>query len=275
MAVGVLYADKPRVAVSPFTADNDTTKKIAEMFMDGIEEELVKSKLVSVVDRQETQQILKEHKLQLTGATDQSTAVKIGKILNVSKIIFGKVSYLGTVVSFRVRAIDVETSEIIFTRSISVDVSNEASKVESGKELIRLIQDLLFEITGIKYTISDELNNTKSGNLTITVVSARDVPQMDMGSQSDVFAQVYVGDNIVGQTSTVSDNPNPIWNQSFVRRNYNNEPVKILFYDADVMTNELLGGQIFQKLTNGEYQILLDKNGQTYSFGFFTVEFSF
>ncbi|MBI2899446.1 MAG: hypothetical protein HYY17_04635 [Planctomycetes bacterium] len=94
---------------------------------------LVEAEQFRMVERSQIDKILKEHALEHSGVTDDATAVKVGRILNVKLIAYGVVTNFGmreeatdVVVyqqkeqiaesSVTVRLIDVETSEILFSR---------------------------------------------------------------------------------------------------------------------------------------------------------------
>ena len=74
--------------------------------------ELVQSSQFEVMDRKNINEILTEHKLQLSGCTDTSCAVEIGQILSLQYIFSGEVSKLGDSFIATINYIDVETSKI-------------------------------------------------------------------------------------------------------------------------------------------------------------------
>ncbi len=269
----ISFAEKPRIAIGHFSYDDDSTKKLAEMFADEIEEELIKTKLVSVVERDQIAQIAQEHKIQLSGITDQATTEKMGKLLNVQKIVLGKINHVGSTITFRVKAIAIETGETFFSKSVSVDIEDEVSKNDIAKEGNKMIQDLIYEITGERVEIS-EPQRAQVKNLTIILLDASNVFSADLSGDSDTFAEVFVGETYLNSTSVVMNNANPVWNQSFTYPNYQGQQIKIVFYDKDLTKNEYIGMYILSKPSSGEYPILIKKNdGQLYSRGKFRVNF--
>jgi curli biogenesis system outer membrane secretion channel CsgG len=75
--------------------------------------ELVKTKYFKVVDKKNMDKILAEVAFQQTGCTDTKCAVKMGRILNVKRMIVGSVSkFMGAYV-VKAELIDVETEEVI------------------------------------------------------------------------------------------------------------------------------------------------------------------
>ena len=108
---------------------------------------LVKTKKYRVYERERLKSIMKEQKLQMSGAVDQSTAVQIGKLVGAKYIITGAVTEFGVAKSgargggyfsvgkkwYRstvdVRAVSVQTGEIIFADSGSGALKSSAVSV--------------------------------------------------------------------------------------------------------------------------------------------------
>lgn len=95
---------------------------------------LVKCQQFRVMERQQIAKVLDEQKFQQSGAVDQATAVKVGKILGVDMLVYGAVTNFGIrteatdVILYQqkeqvaestvdVRMITVETSEILFAET--------------------------------------------------------------------------------------------------------------------------------------------------------------
>jgi len=89
---------------------------------------------LTVIDRDKIDFILKEIELQKSGAVDQATAVKVGKILGAKFMVFGSITQLdGSHTRMVVRVVDVETSEIV----TSVDKEGKPKYSEMEKELVK------------------------------------------------------------------------------------------------------------------------------------------
>ncbi len=80
----------------------------AKATTDIIRSEFVNVANFTVVERGAMDEILKEQGLQMTGCTDASCAVKIGKLLSARKIITGEINAIGKTVMLTLRIIDVE-----------------------------------------------------------------------------------------------------------------------------------------------------------------------
>lgn len=56
---------------------------------------------------------MEEQKFQLSGVTDESTAVEIGKLAGADIIVIGSVSYVGNMYYLNIKMIEVETAQIL------------------------------------------------------------------------------------------------------------------------------------------------------------------
>ena len=109
--------EKTGMAVSDFTAQNVSAGDAA-VITDLLRNELVRTKAFKVVERQNMEKILGEHALQRTGCTDQECAVKLGRLLNVSKMAVGSFGKLLASYIVNVRVIDVESGQIVFSEVV-------------------------------------------------------------------------------------------------------------------------------------------------------------
>jgi len=86
---------------------------------------LVNSESFMVIDRANMGKILAEQGFQQTGCTTQECAVKIGKILNVQKMINGNFGKLGETYQITINVIEVETGRIAYSDSASCEYSKD------------------------------------------------------------------------------------------------------------------------------------------------------
>ena len=68
---------------------------------------------IRVIERQNLQALIQEQRLALSGMVDDSQAVQIGQMLGAQYMLFGVASSAGGTLRIDVRAVDVETSEIL------------------------------------------------------------------------------------------------------------------------------------------------------------------
>jgi len=98
-----------KIAVLSITApDADTVAFVT----DGIEQQLFDAGY-SLVDRSELDKIKREQKFQASGDVDDKQIVSIGKMAAARIVITGRITRAGTVQSLTLRALDVETGELV------------------------------------------------------------------------------------------------------------------------------------------------------------------
>jgi WD40 repeat protein len=93
---------------------------------------------VTVVERRQWDQLIKEQNLQFSDRIDPDTAVRLGRGFGVGKMIFGSVSKLGSTYTINVRLIDVETQkndgerEVICQRCTSEDLPEAVAVLKTA-----------------------------------------------------------------------------------------------------------------------------------------------
>ena len=89
------------------------SKDETSLLTNRLRNELVKTKVYRVVERQEMSKILKEQKFQASGCTSTECAVEIGQLLGVERIVMGSIGILGNMYTISSRMVDVESAELI------------------------------------------------------------------------------------------------------------------------------------------------------------------
>lgn len=149
---GNAYAsERVRIAVLPFETGApgvppDAAAGLADMMVTA----LIKTKVYDILEREQLQKILSEQKFGMSGLVDPSTAVQIGKMLGIKKIIIGKITQMGITqseaifiklatakVSIDVRIIDVETGIV---ENAETATGEETLTRISGENLATLLQ---------------------------------------------------------------------------------------------------------------------------------------
>lgn len=135
----------PQIAVLEFEG-RGISKQEAGPLTDRFRSELVKTNGFIVVSREKMEEILKEQAFQLTGCTSTRCAVQIGQILNVQKIVVGKIGRVGKVYTVDISYIDVETARI--EKSFYRDYKGEI------EGLLPILKDIAFEMIPPRQGIS-------------------------------------------------------------------------------------------------------------------------
>jgi len=99
--------------IATFDYNKNELKDLAEYLGDLASEILLKEKWMKLVERKKLEEVLKEHKMELTGLIDSKSTSRLGKFLEANILLYGKLYYLGTDRVLHIRAIDITTSEIV------------------------------------------------------------------------------------------------------------------------------------------------------------------
>jgi TolB-like protein len=136
-AAGVAFAassafaqSKPTVAIMYFNDDaigkaQQELAPLSKGICDVLITEMADNPGIKVIERDQLQSILAEQKLSTDKAVDAATAVKVGKLLSVHHMLFGGfvTDPSGTMV-LTVRSVDVETSVVEYTASVTDKTAN-------------------------------------------------------------------------------------------------------------------------------------------------------
>jgi TolB-like protein len=110
-------ADVPTVAVMDFNGfmlgEAGNSVNLGKAFSAMLVTEFTGRPGMRVVERQRLNDILTEQKLALSGRVDESTAIKVGKLLGVQYVFLGAVTSLGDQLRVDIHATDVETSQVV------------------------------------------------------------------------------------------------------------------------------------------------------------------
>jgi hypothetical protein len=128
--------DRLNLAVAEFEARN-VSQMDALAISDFLRTELVKSGMFKVLDRSNMDKILEEQAFQTTGCTTQECAVKMGKILNVQKIVIGILTKLMDVYFITASVVNVQTGEIELSERIKSPTAGGLA--DASEELGRIL----------------------------------------------------------------------------------------------------------------------------------------
>ena len=81
--------------------------------------ELIGRPGIKVIERAELHELLNEQKLSLSGRVDESTALEVGKLVGAQYVIHGQVTSIADNLRMDMRAVDVQTSEIMEVQKLS------------------------------------------------------------------------------------------------------------------------------------------------------------
>ena len=127
------------VAILDFKPNNVSAGDAA-VVSDFVRSAFVKSGVYTVVDKAGMDRILAEQAFQQTGCTDSDCAVKLGKLLNVGKMVVGNYSMAGSVRFLTASLVAVETGEI--ERTGKVKGFEPGNIDEAAEDLARQLSGL-------------------------------------------------------------------------------------------------------------------------------------
>jgi TolB-like protein len=99
--------------------------------------ELFRTGRYEIVERKHLSTVLEQHRLNMTGLVDESTARRVGKLLGVDFIVTGTVIDLGTALNVNARTIAVETGMISATASADLERDSFQHLLRPAAEPVR------------------------------------------------------------------------------------------------------------------------------------------
>lgn len=114
---------EPTVAVLDFTGlmvgQGGNSAPLGKAVSAMLVTELIGRPGLKVVERAQLQDLLTEQRLSLSGRVDENTALEVGKLLGAQYVIHGQVTSIADNLRMDMRAVNVETSEIMEVQKLS------------------------------------------------------------------------------------------------------------------------------------------------------------
>jgi len=130
-------ADKITLAIMPLHPQSEEVKNLAATVTTILRNELGATQRFTIVDLDSLSTLMQEQARQQAGLTDSATAVKLGNMLNVQKMVLGSVSKLGGYYEIRVNMTDVELGAIEISRDARTKKESQiAGEVEKLSKVI-------------------------------------------------------------------------------------------------------------------------------------------
>ncbi|MDR1869646.1 MAG: extracellular solute-binding protein [Treponema sp.] len=166
---------KSRVAVLNFTSEYP---KLSDYVIEELIGYIVNDNVLTVVDRANLDKISKEMNFQLSGEVSDETALSIGKKLGAQIIILGAITPVGNTYRLRIKAISLESSQILGMQN--VDVAQDRR---------------IGALTGTGYieaSVTAPSNSAPSGNLALWTFS----DELGKMIKSNYYKPPYKGINV-------------------------------------------------------------------------------
>jgi len=127
LTVPAFSAEKMRIAVMDFKAVG-VSEKSARVISNIVRTQLIKMDTCIVVERTQMDAIMQEQGLQMSGCTDESCAIKVGRLMSANRILIGEVGSMGKAIVITVRIVDVEKGVSDFAEKETAPSEYELSK---------------------------------------------------------------------------------------------------------------------------------------------------
>ena len=111
IATHAVAAEGNTIAILDFKPNNASSGE-AVAITGFVRSAFIRAGAYTVVDKTNMDRIMNEQAFQQTGCTDQTCAVKLGKLLNVKKMVVGEYTMMGTVRFLTASLVDVETGKM-------------------------------------------------------------------------------------------------------------------------------------------------------------------
>ncbi|MEO0815139.1 MAG: hypothetical protein AAFY60_19920 [Myxococcota bacterium] len=128
------------ISVMPFEEQGAPSDRMGETaFLESsVRSGVETAKGIQLVDRALLSSVLSELELSSTALTDQSTALRIGKIMSARVLVGGNIVRLGEEAQVSLKLVDTETTRILKSLSVIFDVNDRAStKAEALSEKLK------------------------------------------------------------------------------------------------------------------------------------------
>ncbi len=112
------------IAVLPFDGKG-AAAKFKDVVTNKLINELVNSRRFKVIERSAIDKIITEQKVQASGAVDDKTAVKLGKIAGADALVIGTVTVIDNSLKVSVRLVDVETAETLVAQDANSENTSQ------------------------------------------------------------------------------------------------------------------------------------------------------
>jgi len=189
----IIFAEPPvdskiKIAILDFE-NAGVSKENAKSVTEIITTEIVNSGFFEVVERGKFSQLLKETKIQLSGIVDTGSAVQVGKMLSVDKLIFGTFNKFGSEFFINVKVVDVTAARIEYA---------EKHLLQSEKALMHdceiIAKKLIGKMTGRKVEISSLKTSKKKKSEVVRTRPYKWLAVGALGAGVTAFVAGYIFD---------------------------------------------------------------------------------
>jgi len=204
-----------KIGIGNFTyLDSQMASQFAVYLVDEIDAALVADKRFKVIARKELDEILREHKLQITDIIDPKTAVRIGKIEGVDAILVGNYGEWGKEVRASAKIIKVERGEKLASKTATIknippNVQLKPTNYDAMIVQIQQLSDLLPKPDS-DFDIRAWVDRGPGG-----IYKKGEEMTVYLKSELDCYVEIY---DIYPDGSAHRIFPNEYWQDNFIQR---------------------------------------------------------
>lgn len=130
LATELAAKGKFKIAVWDFTDLDNNVTTFGKFLSENMSVYIANSSLdINVVDRNNINTVMKEHKLNSDGFIDKSTAKELGRLVAVSAIVTGKITVFSTHINVTMKVLDTESLDIIVSQISKLPLDENAKEL--------------------------------------------------------------------------------------------------------------------------------------------------
>ena len=183
LLVPVAAQDRPILAVPTIEAI-DVSDSVASVCRNMVEAALVKTGEFQVMSATDVEDILNAQKFSLSGCTDESCAVEIGKLLSADHIVTGELTGLGEKMILALRLVDVTTGK---------SIGAEITTIESIDAMQELVFEASYKLAGLTYIAEGVAGVKERGSVYVL-------------APEGLVLEVFIDDKLRGTTPLLVEN---------------------------------------------------------------------
>jgi TolB-like protein len=181
------------VALSDFVvnSENPSYKYIGKGFAEIVAFELKKAPQIKLVDREQRNKLLDEMEFSLSGLTDPSTQLEIGKLLSVQYLVSGSITDMGGPLLVSLTMVDVQTGEVVWNDQLS-ESGNKYAYIGAyfGKSLLQHFN------ASVSKDTEKTLAAAREGDAASVVALSRGIAALDEGNKDEAKKQLTAAKKI-------------------------------------------------------------------------------
>ncbi|MBF0118965.1 MAG: hypothetical protein HQK79_09025 [Desulfobacterales bacterium] len=195
--------------------------KLPEVVADHVISEIVNLGGTRVYTRNEVERVLEEHKFQMSGIVDDTSYVKIGKLVGLQYLVTGSIDNIGFTtgamalvmgsrpqieIQIMIRIIDIATAEIILSKSITgkdiLDTADYVGVISGIKNALTKGLEDIRPMLSKRFALSGYIIQTMKGpdGSIAALINIGEKQKISTGSKIEIYALQDIKDPVTGKS---------------------------------------------------------------------------